>query len=489
MDIHTPALIVLVGPSSAGKSTWAKKNFEPNEVVSSDTLRGVVGAGEDDQTASTAAFEILDRIVEERLRRGMTTVVDTLGFEETSRERWSNWANEAGMPTRYIVFNTSSEICEQRNNVRSRSIPKTVLRKQLSRFKDVVATLDPSLTTNVVADAEEADMGEAQQPTQSKRPSAGHEGHSFGLLLSRFNWEGGDLGSEMSNIALRAEAAGFRDVWVMDHFRQIPQVGRAWEDIPEAYTALSFVAGVTTTVRLGALVTGVTHRHPVVLGKMIASLDVLSGGRAVCGLGIAWDQAEHKAYGVEFPTTKDRYELLEETLQMLPLLWGKGTPSYEGNHIVAKELVCYPRPIQDRIPVLIGGSGEKKTLRLVAQYGDAANVFGDPERVRHKVSVLREHCADVDRNPDEIEVTHLTNAFSARDRGELIGRANELRDRNQTAENFIKSNGGGTVEQLVERFTEYDESGATHTIVALPDVAHVGSIETFGDVIEMMSQS
>jgi F420-dependent oxidoreductase-like protein len=307
-------------------------------------------------------------------------------------------------------------------------------------------------------------------------------------MVSRFDW-GTPVGPTLATIARRAETAGFRDIWVMDHFRQIRGVGRPWEDIPEAYAALAFVAGVTSTIRLGALVASVTHRHPVVMGQTVASLDVLSGGRAICGLGIGWDEEEHLAYGIDFPEVDVRYEILEETLEMLPLLWGKGGPPFHGRHIDATELVCYPRPLQDPIPILVGGSGEKKTLRLVARSADACNVFGDPERVRHKVEVLRRHCVEFGRDPAEIEVTHLTNALAAPDRRTLRERVDRLRERNTTPEAFMKRHNGGTVDDLEALFTEYADAGAQHSIVSLPHVAEEGSIEAFGEVIARFETS
>jgi F420-dependent oxidoreductase-like protein len=290
-------------------------------------------------------------------------------------------------------------------------------------------------------------------------------------------------------VGRRAEAAGFRDLWVMDHFRQIPVVGRAWEDIPEAYTALSYVAASTSTIRLGAMVTAVTHRHPVVLGKMLASLDVLSGGRAVCGLGVGWDEEEHAGYGIEFPPVRERYRLLEETLQMLPLLWGKGTPAYHGELIDAPSLVCYPRPVQDSIPILIGGSGERKTLRLVAEYADACNLFGDPDRIRHKVEVLEAHCAAVERDPSEIEVTHLTSALAAPDRQSLRDRIEAMRERNTPSDSYMRRVNAGTIDDLETLFSRYREAGAANSIVSLPDVAAPGSIEAFGDLIARFDSS
>lgn len=495
LRLPAPSLVVLVGPSGSGKSTWAREHFATSEIVSSDTLRGMVGAGEDDQTASSAAFGLLEAIVTERLGRRLTTVIDTLGFDAESRRRWIGLAHDFEVPAHVVVFDIDPSICEQRNEARVRPIPKSVLRRQFSRFKTVRAELEDdgfdgihqvqpvAVVTPIAADSE----GERISPIYGLgNPGFADTGHTFGLIVSRFDWTT-DMGPTLAAIAQRAEAAGFRDLWVMDHFRQIRGVGRPWEDIPEAYTALGFMAGATTTIRLGALVTGITHRNPVVVGKMVASLDVLSGGRAICGLGIAWDRDEHAAYGIEFPSTSTRYEILTETLEMLPLLWGKGSPEFHGKHIDAAELVCYPRPIQDPIPILIGGSGEEKTLRLVARYADACNVFGDPGRVRHKVEVLNRHCAEVDRDPGEVEVTHLTNSLVAPDRKALRDRVESLRDRNTTGEEFMRRNNAGTVDDLEALFAAYSAAGANHSIVALPDVSFDGSIETFGELIGRFS--
>lgn len=482
LRLPAPSLVVLVGPSSSGKSTWAAEHFAAGQVVSSDALRAVVGAGEDDQAAGTVAFELLDRVVAERMRRGLTTVIDTLGFDDARRRQWIALAHDAGVPAHAVVFDTTPALCESRNDQRQRPIPKTVLRKQLSRFKKTRENLDSdgfdgihteqpvAIVAPVVRGAGEATK---EQPDRS---------HAFGLMVSSFNWEG-ELGETLADIGHRAEEAGFEEIWVMDHFRQIRGVGRPWEDIPEAYIALGYLAGKTSTIRLGCLVTGITHRHPIVLGKMIATLDVLSGGRAICGIGAAWDDEEHAAYGIEFPDVPTRYSILEETLQMLPLLWGKGTPEFRGEHIESDGLTCYPRPLQDPIPILVGGSGEKRTLRLVAKYADACNVFGDPDRVRHKVDVLRGHCADLERDPTEIQVTHLTNALAAPDRKTLYDRVESLRDRNTTPERYMSRVNAGTIDDLENLFRSYQSAGATHSIVAIPGVEDVGAIESFGDVI------
>jgi F420-dependent oxidoreductase-like protein len=486
LKLPAPCLIVLVGPSGSGKTTWANEHFALSEVVTSDALRAMVGAGEDDQTASKPAFDLLERIVDERLRRGLTTVIDTLGYDTVSRRRWIDKAHDAGVPAHAVLFPTLQEVCEQRNAARERPIPKTVLKRQMSRFRTVRSEIGAdgfdgvheSQPTAVVAPT--VATAPPTVPVEDGQPGAGH---TFGLMVSRLDWPDGERGAQLVAIAGRAEQAGFRDIWLMDHFRQIRGVGRPWEDLPEAYTALGFVAGATENLRLGALVTGITHRPPIVLGKMVATLDVLSGGRAICGLGAAWDEAEHAAFDIDFPDLGTRYGMLEETLQMLPLLWGKGTPAFAGRFIESPELVCYPRPVQDRIPILVGGSGEKRTLRLVARYADACNVFGDPDRVRHKAGVLARHCDDVGRDPGHIEITHLTNAMAATDRKDLRRRVDRLRDRNTTAETFMKRNHAGTVDDLIDLFTAYSDAGAHHSIVTLPDVALEGSIETFGDVI------
>lgn len=489
MEVRLPApsLLVLVGPSGSGKTTWAGANFREEEIVSSDRLRAMVGAGEDDRRAGTAAFEILERVVAERLTRGLTTVVDTLGFDRERRLEWVRQAHLANLPAVAVAFETPGEECERRNKARARPLPQSVLKRQLSRMKAVRAELPEDGFDMVIQEQPVVMVApEVARASETVEPSGETlAGHSFGLTISRFDWEGGPraMADHLADIARRAEQAGFRDLWVMDHFRQIPSIGRSWEDLPESYTTLAYLAGVTSRIRLGALVTGVTYRNPALLGKMIATLDVLSGGRANCGLGLGWNAEEHAGYGWELPPVAERYRLLEDTLEMLPLLWGKGSPAYVGRVFSASELVCYPRPIQEKIPITIGGSGERRTLRLVARHGDACNLFGKPDRVAHKVRVLHEHCVTEGRDPGEVEVTHLITAMAADDRADLAARVELARARDQTAENFSARSNAGTVDDLSHLVAAYRDAGATHTIVSIPDVALPGSVEAFAPLI------
>lgn len=485
LRLPAPCLVVLVGPSGSGKSTWAAEMFHENEVVSSDRLRGMVGAGEDDQQAGTAAFAILDQIVTERIARGLTTVIDTLGLDAENRRRWVATAHQGGIPAYAVLFDTPASDTRDRNAARDRPVPKRVLDRQMTRFRAVRQEIDADGFDQVITEQPIVTVTPTVVATEpAPTPPPASETHRFGLVINRFDWgDREEMAAHLASIASRAEAAGFADLWVMDHFRQIPRVGRVWEDIPEAYVTLSFLAGVTETIELGTLVTSIGHRHPVVLGKMIATLDVLSRGRVKLGLGIGWNQPEQEGYGIPFLPVSQRYDMLEDTLKMLPLLWGKGSPPFEGVTFSAPELICYPRPIQEHIPILIGGSGEKRTLRLVARYADACNLFGKPDVIAHKVDVLRRHCADIDRDPDEIEVTHLVDVMVAGDRKTMRDRVERLRGRNVTAEAYMTRHNAGVVEDQIEHFDAYRRAGARHSMVALPDAHLEGSIETFGLVI------
>jgi alkanesulfonate monooxygenase SsuD/methylene tetrahydromethanopterin reductase-like flavin-dependent oxidoreductase (luciferase family) len=269
----------------------------------------------------------------------------------------------------------------------------------------------------------------------------------------------------------------------MDHFRQIPQLGRAWDDFLESWTTLAYLAACTSRVRLGALVSGVTYRNVAHLGKIVATLDVLSGGRAVCGLGLAWFKAEHAAYGWDFPSVGDRYALLEDALRVLPLLWGPGSPSYAGRALTVPEALCYPRPLQAHVPIIVGGGGERRTLRLAARYADASNVPGDLATVRRKAEALRGHCADVGRDPAQVALTHLSTTLVGDDAGHLAAQVERLRPRRLDAGRYATSVNAGTVDDQIGRFRELAEAGVSEVMVALPGLADAEPIERIGKVI------
>jgi len=243
----------------------------------------------------------------------------------------------------------------------------------------------------------------------------------IGIMLQNYTLRGGavQLAKNLATTAAGAEAAGLDNVWVLDHFFQIPPIGPAEMDMLESYTVLGFLAAHTRRVRLGTLVTGVTYRHPGVLVKTATTLDVLSGGRAWFGIGAAWFDREHLALGVPFPPLGERFERLEETLQIALQMWSPENGPYHGRHYQLQETLCVPQPLsRPRLPILIGGGGEKKTLRLVAQYADACNVPGDAATVAAKLEVLRGHCVRLGRDYDAIKKT--ANVHYQRDSGKLL---------------------------------------------------------------------
>jgi F420-dependent oxidoreductase-like protein len=522
MDIRLAegSLIVLVGPPASGKSTWAAANFPPHQVVSSDALRALVGSGEHDQRASKDAFALLDDVIARRLRRRLTTVVDTLGTDAPRRARWRAAAADAGVPCVAIVFDADPTVFRARNRARDRPVPARVLASMLEGWPavrdgladegfaavhradtttdtDAVPTTDTAATdapatgasrpTDAVAapaadEATAATAATAAPVADARRPgiptvrvvapdlveapaAAARQADAparleFGLQLPRFTWPGGptETRAGLAHTAAAAEAAGFTSIWVMDHMLQIPQAGRHWEDILESYTTLGFLACATSTARLGTLVTGVTYRNLAHLAKIVATLDVLSGGRAVCGIGAAWFEREHRAYGWRFPPLAERYALLEDALQLLPVMWGKGAPAWSGRTTQVPEAVCYPRPLQDHVPILVGGGGEKRTLRLVARHADMCNITApDLDVVRRKVAVLHGHCATEGRAPADVTVTHLSTVPAIAD--------------------------GQAVEEQIGRYRLYADAGVKTAIVNFDDLTTTGSLDRFADVI------
>jgi F420-dependent oxidoreductase-like protein len=243
----------------------------------------------------------------------------------------------------------------------------------------------------------------------------------IGLHLPRFTYPGGPatLGADLARIARAADDAGVDRISVMDHVWQIGPHGPAEQEMLEGYTTLGFLAAHTSRAKLLTLVTGVTYRAPGLLAKMVTTLDVLSGGRAMLGLGAAWNDEESRGLGLAFPPTAERFERLEEALQICLQMWSDDEGPYQGKHYQLERTLNSPQPLtRPRPPILIGGGGEKKTLRLVARYADACNLFPGPE-LPHKLDVLREHCALQGRDYDEIEKTSIFT-FDLGPRGERV---------------------------------------------------------------------
>jgi F420-dependent oxidoreductase-like protein len=276
----------------------------------------------------------------------------------------------------------------------------------------------------------------------------------LGLQVPNFTWPNGQeqLGDTFGLIAERAERAGFYSLWVMDHFFQIGFSGPPELEMLEGYSALAFAAGRTNHIKLGTMVTGVTYRHPGILIKTVTTLDVLSHGRAYLGIGAAWNEEEHRGLGVPFPPLAERFERLEETLQIAHQMWAGNDAPYEGKHYQLARPLNSPRAVQKpHPPILIGGSGERKTLKMVAQYGDACNLFARlplPE-LKRKLDVLREHCAAIGRPYEEIEKTTLSSYRLTRD-----GR-----------------NGSTTPAALLEHLGQLAELGVDQAIFSLQNVS------------------
>src|SRR5438445_5174452 len=227
----------------------------------------------------------------------------------------------------------------------------------------------------------------------------------LGFQIPNFTYPGvpnDRLFEQIVTLATAAERGGFDSVYVMDHLYQIRGVGPHTDPRPEGYTLLGGLAARTTRVRLGTLVTGVTYRNPALLAKVVTTLDIVSSGRAILGIGAAWNEDEHRGYGYEFPPVGERLSRLEEALQICRAMFREESPSFDGRYYRIRGATNVPRPVQrGGPPILVGGGGERRTLRLVARYADACNISGDAQAIRHKVAVLERHCAELERDCSE----------------------------------------------------------------------------------------
>jgi F420-dependent oxidoreductase-like protein len=285
----------------------------------------------------------------------------------------------------------------------------------------------------------------------------------IGLQIPSFKYPGGTVAirPKLKEIVTTAEDVGFYSLWVMDHYYQIKGLfGEAYTDpMMESYTTLGYFAGLTEKAYLGVLVTGVIYRHPSVLMKMVNTLDILSGGRAYLGIGAAWYEDEAKGFGIPYPSTSKRFELLEDNLKLAKALWAGEETSFEGKYISAPAITNNPMPLSIPHPrIMIGGTGPKKTLRMVAQYADACNI-GDwvgPEKMQAALDTLKEHCENLGRDYDSIEKTCLST---------------------------VNLSGKDTVDGVLTKLKNLSEMGFSHVIFNMPDVYKITSLETFGKEI------
>jgi alkanesulfonate monooxygenase SsuD/methylene tetrahydromethanopterin reductase-like flavin-dependent oxidoreductase (luciferase family)/predicted kinase len=478
VPIPDPALVVLIGPAGSGKSFWAAQRYRPHEVVSSDRLRAVVGSGEHDLDASADAFALLDQIAAARVRRGLTAVLDTLGLDPARRRGYLELARSAGLPAVAVLVDTDPAECRRRNRARDLPVPAAVLDGQLKRMRGAVAEVRGEgwdlVTTAGSArpEASHSPGARAAAGEQQRRPVR----MGLVLQLSRFPWDGDPAGPAhwLAAVARAAAEAGLQGIALMDHLIQIPQVGRAWEPIPEPWVTLGLLAGLDTGLRLGTLVTPVTFRAPGILAKTAATLDALSGGRSFCGVGAGWWEREHAAFGLPFPPARARLDELESAIETLRALWQPGTREYRGERVSLPETTCYPRPASP-IPIIVGGGGEKRTLAIAARLGDGCNLPSDIAALDRKLAVFRAHCRAAGRDPDQAEVTVLDVPVIGRDREDAAAIVERLRGRTSAAA-FARAHHAGTAEDHIGRYRLLADRGVRTVFVALPDLAGPGDV-------------
>ena len=463
-------MVVLAGASGSGKSTWADAHYTRSEIVSTDALRAVVGTGPADLEASTDAFAVADLVIDARLRRGLTTVVDTLGLDPDRRRNYRDRARSAGLPAALVILDTPSRSCRTRNAERDRPVPADVLATQLRRVRTLHAlAADEGWDRIVVLSGPDGTADPAAGPAEVHVDS--DDGRIPVILqLSRFRW-GKDPAGWLRDVAVTADQVGFAGIAVMDHLIQIPQVDRAWEPIPEPWVTLGLLAGLDTSLRLGTLVSPVTLRPAGVIAKTAATLDVLSGGRAFCGLGAGWWDREHAAYGIDFPPARERLDRLEATIETLRALWATGTKPYAGRRVQLPETTCYPRPVGP-LPIIVGGGGERRTLKIAATLGDGCNLRVD-DALPHKIDVFTRYREEAER-PSRITVLDLP--LIGRDREDTARRVERVRGR-LTAQAYADRHPVGPAEVHRRRWADLGAQGVEQIFLALPDLDRPSDLE------------
>lgn len=470
--VPLPALVMLIGPSGAGKSHWAEEHFVDGEVVSSDRLRAAVGLNEYDQDASADAFELLETIVERRLSRKLTTVVDTLGLDPDLRARMLEAARRHEMEAVAVVFGTPERLCRERNRTRTVPVPARVLTSQIRRYRQQRDDIAGEGWDSVVAVDQVVVVSDRPEEAMRSLPER-EAGITFGLVVSSFPWPDHQIADTLSRVAGAAEEAGFTSLWLMDHLIQIPQVGRRWDPMLEGPTTLAWLAAVTSRIQVGPLVANTSLRHPAHLAKILATVDVLSYGRARCGLGAGWWGEEFTAYGMDLPEVGERMDRLEDALRLLPLMWGPGKTDYSGKTVRVVGAECYPRPVRGHIPVVVGGQGDR-TLSLAARLGDGANLRGDPELVGEAIEAVEKNLVEADRDPARFEISHLSSPLVGKDRAEVA----ELRAR-------FRRGASGTVDEHRGRVARLAEAGVETFLLASPDMADgVGAVERLAPLLD-----
>ncbi len=307
----------------------------------------------------------------------------------------------------------------------------------------------------------------------------------FGYHMPRFTFPGvppDRLFERLLELVGAAEAAGFDLVTVMDHFYQIAQVGQEEEPMLEAYTTLGALAARTTRVRLGTMVTGVTYRNPAHLAKTVTTLDVISGGRAVLGIGAAWNESEHRGYGFEFPPVRERMDRLDEALAICRLMFTEERPSFDGRYYRIEKALNVPRPMQPGGPaILIGGGGERRTLRLVAKYADMSNWFGPLDELRHKTEVLERHCEEVGRDPSTILRTVMSPFVLVATEREAAAAMEHIAPERREMTSAV------TPEQAAEGLRPYLDAGFGGIIFRNPTMLTPEAIGLGGELISLLS--
>jgi F420-dependent oxidoreductase-like protein len=307
----------------------------------------------------------------------------------------------------------------------------------------------------------------------------------FGIDHPNFSYDGKSeqIVESLRNITTTAESLGYDSFWVMDHFHQIPNVGEEHEPMLEGWTTLGTIAGFTSKIRLGTLVTGIIYRHPTILAKIGATLDVLSKGRLFMGIGAAWNESESKAYGIPFPTTRERFRRLEESVQIIKRMWTEERANFDGHYYKVHDAYCNPKPIQKpHPPIMIGGSGERETLKLVAKYADACNLFGSPQIVKKKLDVLREHCKRVGRDYNSILKTKLGVVLMDKDRAALDKR---VADRFKGVPEDMRKEFAviGTPEEAKRQIETFRDSGIDYFITGFEWGREVQSAQLFANEV------